>query len=166
MSTTEYHHHLAPGGAVHHPWANSKQKENELYRGVFCALIALGVPMNLHGFDYLITAIILTAEDPSYVQNVTTRLYPKIEEYYGAGKGTVERDIRTAIENTFLNKDIKVLHDYFGNLIDEKSGKVKNSKFIGKVAADVRIDVMSFCLDDTRKRVLSELGIESEIPEE
>lgn len=165
MSIPNDNHH-SPGGALHLPWMDTKQKQAELYRGAFCALVAIGVPMNLHGFDYLLTAIMLSADDPSYVQNVTTRLYPEIEEYYGAGRGTVERDIRTAIENTFLNKDINTLHDYFGGLIDEKSGKVKNSKFIGKVAADVRIDVMSYCLDDTRKQVLNELGINSELPEE
>ena len=111
-------HNHAPGGAMHLPWATKKQKDAELYRGAFCALVAIGVPMNLHGFDYLLTAIMFAADDPSYVQNITTRLYPKIEEYYDVNKGTVERDIRTAIENTFLNKDIEFLHDYFGCLID------------------------------------------------
>lgn len=156
----------APGNATYLPWVTAKQKDAELYRGTFCALIQLGVPMNLHGFDYLISAIMLTAEDPSYVKSVTTRLYPKIAEDYGCTAWSIERNIRTAIENTFLNKDIEVLHNYFGNLINEKSGKVKNSLFIGKVAADVQLDIMSQKLDDTRKLVLSELGIESEIPEE
>ena len=148
------------------PWANAKQRSAELYRGALCALVSLGIPMNLHGFDYLLSAIMLTAEDPSYVQDVTVRLYPKIAEEYDVKLCRIERNMRTAIEHMFLYKDINILHNYFGNLIDEKSGKVKNAKFIAKVAADVRLDIMSFSLNDARKRVLKELGIESEIPEE
>lgn len=147
-------------GMLNLPWMTANQKEATLYRSAFGALTALGVPMNLHGFDYLISAIMLVADDPSEIRRVTNGLYKKIAESYGTKWYCVERNIRTAIENTFLNKDLDVLHSCFGNMINETSGKVKNSVFIRKVASDVRFEVMSSSTEDMRRRVLSELGIE------
>ena len=126
-------------GNMHWPIVNGN--ESDIYRKSFGALIGLGVPMNLRGFDYLASAITLAVRDPSFLHGVTKRLYPAVAKTYGTNQSCVERNIRTAIESTFLNRDLGILHDYFGNMINSESGKVKNSVFISKIAANVRLEM-------------------------
>lgn len=119
------------------------RNESDIYRKTFGALICLGVPMNLRGFDYLASAITLAVCDPSFLHGVTKRLYPAVAKTYGTNQSCVERNIRTAIESTFLNRDLDILHDYFGTMINSESGKVKNSVFISKIAANVRLEMLT-----------------------
>ena len=129
-------------GDVGNPfWPGVNGNESDIYRKTFVALIGLGVPMNLRGFDYLASAITLAVCDPSFLHGVTKRLYPAVAKTYGTNQSCVERNIRTAIESTFLNRDLGILHDYFGNMINSESGKVKNSVFISKIAANVRLEM-------------------------
>lgn len=131
-------------------------RESEVYRGTFAALISLGVPMNLRGFDYLASAITLAACDPSFMHGVTKRLYPAVADTYDTNIPCVERNIRTAIESTFLNRDLGILYDYFGPLINSESGKVKNSVFISKIAANVRLGVMSASAEGEHFQICNE----------
>ena len=124
-------------------WPSVNAKESDIYRKTFEALVCLGVPMNLRGFDYLTSAITLAVCDPSFLHGVTKRLYPAVAEAYSTNQCCVERNIRTAIETTFLNRDLGILHDYFGAMINSESGKVKNSVFISKIAANVRLEMLT-----------------------
>ena len=123
-------------------WINGSELEQELYRRALPALRDLGVPMHLKGFNYLLHAVIYTAKDPTYIHDVTSRLYFEVGELFDATWGSVERNIRTAIERTFESGDIQLLHDYFGNAIKDKSGKTFSSSFICCVAANIRLEVM------------------------
>lgn len=156
----------SPGYPAYLPWMTDEQKEDNFWRGAFCALVYLGVPTNLKGFEYFVSAISLAASDPSYIDDVTGRLYPDVAKIHGEDRWqNVEKCMRNAIESLFDDPDVKRLHGYFGGDVREKSGKVTNSDFICRIADDVRRDVMSASLDSERKRILEELGMKSEIPE-
>ena len=154
---------ITPGYPAYLPWMTEEQKENNYWRGALCALVNLGVPMNLKGFDYLLTAISLTASDPSYIDDVTGRLYADVAAIMEVKPANVEKCMRNAVETLFNDPDVKRLHGFFGDTVSEKSGKVTNSVFIGRIADDVRKDVTSASLNGIRKRILDGLGIKSEI---
>lgn len=158
--------HRAPGGAVYLPWMNDRQKEAELLRGTECALQKFGVPTHFKGYKYLVTAIMLVADDPNCLKFKTMKLYRDVAEIHGETYQCVDKDIRTLIEKTFDKYDNSQLYDYFGDLIKERNGKATNTDFIRRLADDVRADVMSHSLDENRKRLLKELGLESEIPDQ
>ena len=60
-------------------------------------LLALRVPPNLLGFNYLIYAIEQLSENPQRIRRLTQDLYYNIAAHYCTSPAAVERNIRTAI---------------------------------------------------------------------
>ena len=58
----------------------------------------LGIGPNYLGYVYLTAALDLISSDLTYLQAVTTRLYPAIGRLYAVTPYAVERDIRTIID--------------------------------------------------------------------
>lgn len=91
-------------------------------------LTILGIPQDLLGYYYLMTGIILSAEDISLaVTGVTKRLYPSIAEICDTKPFRVERCIRHVIENANG-------YEIFGN----PNKKPTNSAFIAFMANRIR----------------------------
>ena len=91
-------------------------------------LTTLGMPQDLLGYYYLITGIILSAEDISLaVSGVTKKLYPAIADICGTKTTRVERCIRHAIEHTNSYK-----------LFGDPDKKPTNSAFIACMANRIR----------------------------
>ena len=90
-------------------------------------LLTLGVPSNLSGFDYIKSAVGLCIEDSSFLNGITTRLYPKLADKYGSTISAVERCIRHAISATFRKGNPELLREVCGTFC---SNGVKNSVFI------------------------------------
>ncbi|MBQ8893776.1 MAG: response regulator [Clostridia bacterium] len=94
------------------------------------ALVQLNTPMNLNGFYYLMDAISLSVQEPELLKNIITQLYPRIARLHQQSITNIERCMRTAVEQTFEQGDIKILYPLFSSTIRPKTGKPTNGSFI------------------------------------
>ncbi len=100
----------------------------------------IGVPAHIKGYQFLREAILLTMENPEYINCVTKRLYPEIARDNGTTASRVERAIRHAIEVAWDRGDVDTLNSYFGYTIHNLRGKPTNSEFIAMIADKMRLD--------------------------
>ena len=100
----------------------------------------IGVPAHIKGYSYLREAILLTMEQPDYIDAVTKRLYPEIAHRNNTTPSRVERAIRHAIEVAWDRGDLETLNRYFGYTIQNMRGKPTNSEFIAMIADKMRLD--------------------------
>lgn len=101
-------------------------------------LLELGAPDHLSGHPYVVRAILLAAEERSYVNNITYVLYPRLAADFGTRPARVERAIRHLIEVTWTRGDMEVLTRYFGNTVSAEKGKPTNGEFIARLANVLR----------------------------
>ena len=100
----------------------------------------IGVPAHIKGYQFLRDAILLTMDEPDYINVVTKRLYPEIAKKNGTTASRVERAIRHAIEVAWDRGDVDTLNSYFGYTIHNLRGKPTNSEFIALIADKMRLD--------------------------
>ena len=112
----------------------------------------IGVPAHIKGYQFLRDAILLTMNEPEYINAVTKRLYPEIAKKNGTTASRVERAIRHAIEVAWDRAirhaievawdrgDVDTLNSYFGYTIHNLRGKPTNSEFIAMIADKMRLD--------------------------
>ena len=97
-------------------------------------------PCHIKGYQFLRDAILLTMNEPEYINAVTKRLYPEIAKKNGTTASRVERAIRHAIEVAWDRGDVDTLNSYFGYTIHNLRGKPTNSEFIAMIADKMRLD--------------------------
>ncbi len=100
----------------------------------------IGVPAHIKGYQFLRDAILLTMDEPDYINAVTKHLYPEIAKKNGTTASRVERAIRHAIEVAWDRGDVDTLNSYFGYTIHNLRGKPTNSEFIAMIADKMRLD--------------------------
>ena len=100
----------------------------------------IGVPAHIKGYQFLRDAILLTMDEPDYINAVTKRLYPEIAKKNSTTASRVERAIRHAIEVAWDRGDVDTLNSYFGYTIHNLRGKPTNSEFIAMIADKMRLD--------------------------
>ena len=100
----------------------------------------IGVPAHIKGYQFLRDAILLTMDEPDYINAVTKRLSPEIAKKNGTTASRVERAIRHAIEVAWDRGDVDTLNSYFGYTIHNLRGKPTNSEFIAMIADKMRLD--------------------------
>lgn len=100
----------------------------------------IGVPAHIKGYQFLRDAILLTMNEPDYINAVTKRLYPEIAKKNGTTSSRVERAIRHAIEVAWDRGDVDTLNSYFGYTIHNLRGKPTNSEFIAMISDRMRLD--------------------------
>ncbi len=100
----------------------------------------IGVPAHIKGYQFLRDAILMTMNDPQYINSVTKRLYPEIAKHSATTASRVERAIRHAIEVAWDRGDVDTLNSYFGYTIHNLRGKPTNSEFIAMIADHMRLD--------------------------
>lgn len=99
-------------------------------------LCEFGIPPRLHGSKYLLSAIILMAEDPS--QYITKELYPSVGKEYGLSGGRVERCIRNAVKKGWENGGKSTWQHYFGADHEVPEKGPMNQVFIRKMVELLR----------------------------
>lgn len=102
--------------------------------------IALGISAKLKGYQYLREAIKFAIEEPEIINNVTTKLYPKVAALYNSDSKKVERDIRNAIETAWNRGKMKNLNSLFGMQVYGNYEKPTNSEFIALIADKIMLD--------------------------
>ena len=101
----------------------------------------IGVPAHIKGYQFLRDAILLTMNEPEYINAVTKRLYPEIAKKNGTTASRVERAIRHAIEVAWDRGDVDTLNSYFGYTIHNLRGKPTNSEFIALIADKLQLQL-------------------------
>lgn len=105
-------------------------------------LLAVGVPAQLNGYQYLREAIFMTLQSVEYISSVTKRLYPSLADQFGVTAASVERAIRHAIETSWARGSVEMIDCIFGYTVDDCKGKPTNSEFIAMLADHIR---MGYC---------------------
>lgn len=95
----------------------------------------IGVPAHVKGWDFLVSAVGMAAEDKSIVHGMTKRLYPAVAAKHGTTAAKVERSIRHAIEIAWTNGSMEAQRHYLGNVISAEKGKPTNGAFIAGLAS-------------------------------
>ena len=73
------------------PMSDNRKTQQKIFR-------YLGIGPNYLGYLHLTAALDLISSDLTYLQAVTTRLYPAIGRLYGVTPYAVERNIRTVVD--------------------------------------------------------------------
>lgn len=76
------------------------------------ALIEMGMPANIKGFDYIVDAMCLFDENDSWRTGKTTDLYLKLGQMNQATPSRVERAIRHAFQTVLIKGNLKVVEKY------------------------------------------------------
>ena len=105
-------------------WASREQVISFLYW--------LGVPSVYNGYPSLVEALTILAEDPSL--SITKVLYPEIAKRTDSGPKAVERNIRSAIEQTWKVRDV----ERWNQLFPEMSERPSNSQFFSRALEALR----------------------------
>lgn len=100
------------------------------------ALIEMGVPANLRGFQYIVEAMEIYANDESYVTSKKLALYSEIAKKHGVTVYSVERCMRHAFAKAVVYGNLNSLNKYMtaaqkptnGNLLACLYLKVKEFK--------------------------------------
>jgi len=78
------------------------------------ALIKIGMRCDLTGFTYLCCAVELVVQSPNLIHNLCSGLYSKVGLNCNRMSGScVERNIRHAIEDTYIEKSFAELNRMF-----------------------------------------------------
>jgi two-component system response regulator (stage 0 sporulation protein A) len=104
---------------------------------VFAILKRVGMPPNLKGYNYTDYAIKLCLADPSYLDELTKRLYPDVAVQYNTTDSRVERAIRHAVESVFDRCDPEIINNLFGCTMSRKKGKLTNGEFIASCVSNI-----------------------------
>lgn len=95
-------------------------------------LLWLGVPTVYNGYQPLVEALALLAEDPT--QSITKVLYPEVAKRLGSGDKAVERNIRSAIEHAWDGRYTERWERLFPGLTERPS----NNLFFTRVLETLR----------------------------
>ena len=93
--------------------SNGKQYDDGQYSieaRIVQELLEFGVPAHTRGYDYLITAILHTCNDPSLCQYVTKDLYHRVARKYHTSASAVERTVSQAVNALFAAGNMEKLH--------------------------------------------------------
>ena len=104
----------------------------------------IGVPAHIKGYQYLISAILLTVKDSDIIDSATKRLYPSVAREYGTTTSRVEGAIRKAIEISWDRGDVDTLNSYFGYTIASNCRRPTPTEFIAIIADDLRLKYGKF----------------------
>lgn len=99
----------------------------------------IGIPCSNLGHGYLVGAILMVADEPNLLNNITFGLYPRLAARFNTTASRVERAIRHSVEQGWSRGDWDVLNKYFGNTVSADKGKPTNSEFIAQLAGMVRL---------------------------
>lgn len=101
--------------------------------GIQKLLMQIGIPANMLGFSYIVTALELIALNPDYLNNITKGLYADVAKKCSSTSARVERNIRHAIEIGFLKGNLEEIEKIFHSSSYSNKGAPTNSKFLADI---------------------------------
>lgn len=106
--------------------ASREIKQYDLNERITLALLIIGIPEHIKGYNYLYEAVRIVAHSHNSVNRITKELYPMIAKNYGTRPSCVERAIRYAIHIAWTEGQMShVLYDYtYNNRKKPSNGKI------------------------------------------
>lgn len=108
-------------------------------REVTQIILALGIPANIKGYQYLREGILLSMDDMEMVNYITKLLYPSIAKRYKTTSSRVERSIRHAIEVAWNRGSMSNIDKILGYHVYFQKEKPTNSELIAVIADMLRL---------------------------
>lgn len=102
-------------------------------------LMQLDMPAHLHGYQYLLEALVIAVQTPNMVTHLTSQLYPAIAKQCGASASRVERSIRNAIAITWDRGGGAALNKILNRTGAMPAEKPTNGELIAQLAARIRM---------------------------
>ena len=96
-------------------------------------LLCIGIPPNLLGYTYIITALEFISLNPMYLNVITKGLYVDIASKYEVTASSVERAIRHAINVGWTYGNIDFIFKIFKNSVRPDKGVPTNSLFLSRL---------------------------------
>lgn len=96
-------------------------------------LLSIGIPPNLLGYTYIITAVEFISLNPMYLNVITKGLYADIASKYEVTASSVERAIRHAISVGWSYGNLDYIYQIFKNSVRPDKGTPTNSLFLSRL---------------------------------
>jgi len=101
----------------------------------------VGIPLNVHGYHYLLDAVQLALTLPELCTNLSQQLYPCIAKRYHTSASSVERSIRHAIELAWKRGNLAAANGFFGRSFNLVYEKPTNSEMIALLTDKIRAKI-------------------------
>ena len=139
------------------------EKAFDLEREVTRIILQIGVPAHIKGFQYLISAILLTVKDRDIIDSATKRLYPSVARKYVTTTSRVEAAIRKAIEISWDRGDVDTLNSYFGYTIESNRCRPTSTEFIAMIADHLTVKESDDPMVTNVTKILHQCGVPADI---
>lgn len=93
-------------------------------------LLSFGLSPKLLGYSYITYSLELIKDDPTYLRNITKRLYKDVAAHFEVQPYSVERNIRHAISCIFTHGDYEYINAMFVNCVQPLKGTPSNGEFL------------------------------------
>ena len=105
-------------------------EESELLQSITEMLMSFKFQTDINGFEYLRSAIVLCYQDEQLKNNISKKVYPMVAEMHNSNAQTVERGMRTAIENCYNCGGLLEINEVFGIVVYKNDFKWTNGEMI------------------------------------
>lgn len=123
--------------------------ENEAIMNMISeSLLDLGFRPKLKGFSYVREAIYHYINAP-FVSSIGTDVYSKIIRKYNISYASIDRAIKTSIENTWYKSELNIGHELFKWSVIKINYHPTNSEFIATMAELIKFRIKK----DSRKTI-------------
>ena len=139
------------------------EKAFDLEREATRIILQIGVPAHIKGYQYLISAILLTVKNSDIIDSATKRLYPSVARKYGTTTSRVEAAIRKAIDIAWDRGDVDILNSYFECTIGINRGRPTPTEFIAMIADHLTVKESDDPMLTTVTKILHQCGVPADI---
>lgn len=113
----------------------TKKSEMEMRMTIKHSLMRVGFKVDSVGFAYLCYAVELVIKNPDLIHNMCKGVYAKVGEKFCVQNDlTIERNIRYAIDKTYINKSFVELNHMFNMNLFTINDKPTNGELIKLMA--------------------------------
>lgn len=103
------------------------------------SLSEVGVPPNLKGYRYIVTAVKEILKDETVLEGITKILYPNIAKIHNSTPQRVEKAIRHAIEVAWSRNEASKLKEEFKYAVSKGRTRPTNSEFIATLGQYIKM---------------------------
>lgn len=114
--------------------------KEELEQKVIDMLLSFKIQPEIMGFEYLRSAIMLCYENEELKNNISKKVYPMVAAMCNATPETVERGMRTAVENCFNCGGLLEINEKCGVVVYNNNFKWTNGEVICTLAQLIKIE--------------------------
>ena len=101
--------------------------------------LALGIPANIKGYQYLREAVRMVLEDHDVINRITKELYPAVARRFDTSASKVERAMRHAIAVAWNRGRLDAVNQMVGSKVFRREDKPTNGEFIALVSDKIAV---------------------------